>query len=83
MSDQSIQTLIKENKGVLFFLMRFLGVFGGLSIAYAAWIDSFGTKPDTFSWFVARNINFLFGGSLNLYEFPGHPVVSIDYLNKV
>ena len=75
-----LRQLIQENKRVLFFLLRFLGAFGGLSLVYAFWVDSFGDKADTFSWFVGRNLQLLFGAeNLKLEQILGHPAIAVDY----
>ena len=75
-----IRQLIRENKKVLFFLLRFLGAFGGLSLVYAFWVDSFGDKADTFSWFVGRNLQLLFGAeNLKLEQILWHPAIAVDY----
>lgn len=75
--------VIQENKKVLYFLLRFLSLFGGLSLIYAAWIKSFGDKADTFSWWVGYNLRFLFGADrLGLQQIDGHPAIAIDYLGN-
>jgi len=76
----SLRQLIQENKRVLFFLLRFLSAFGGLSLLYAFWVDSFGEKADTFSWFVGRHLQLLFGAeNLKLEQILGHPAIAVDY----
>lgn len=79
MADQSIGSLIRENRGVLFFLLRFLGAFGVLSLSYAVWIDSYGSLADPFSWVVGEHLNILFGGNLGLSQFPGQAAIEVNY----
>ena len=76
----AIQTL-QENKKVVFFLLRFLGVFGSLSLIYGAWVKSFGEKADTISWWIGYNLRFLFGpDKLQLSQSTIEPSVDITYL---
>jgi len=75
-----IQAVWKENRKVLFFLLRFLGAFGSLRLLYAFWVDSFGKEADSFSWFVGRNLQFLFGAdNLQLEQLFGHAAIAINF----
>jgi len=75
-----LRNILQENKKVLGFLLRFLLSFGVLSLAYAFWVDSFGTEADSFSWFVGRNLQLLFGAeNLQLEQILGHAAIAVDY----
>ena len=72
-------SLIKENKSVVYFLLRFIGAFGILSLIYAYWVDGFGENADSFSWFVGENLTWVFGDDLALGAIPGHAAIAVDY----
>lgn len=46
---------------------------------YAIWVESFGDQADSFSWFVGKNLNFLFAGKLKLDQLEGHAAIAVDY----
>lgn len=74
-----IETL-QANKKVLFFLARFLGMFGGLSIIYAYWISTFDTAPDSFTWWVGDHLKLLLGQNiLDLKAIEGYPAIQVIY----
>ncbi|MHB1277096.1 MAG: exosortase family protein XrtF [Bacteroidia bacterium] len=73
--------ILQENKKVLFFLLRFLGAFGGLSLLYAFWVDSYGNEADAFSWMVGRHLQWVFGAeNLLLTPMDGQALINMDYL---
>ncbi len=74
-----IKALLRENRRVLYFLLRFVGAFGVLSISYALWLDRFGDNPDPFSWLVGKHLNLLFGGRLELTPIPYHAAIDVSY----
>lgn len=79
----SIKDVLKENKKVIFFLLRFLGAFGLLSLSYAVWLEKFGDEADTFSWIVGRHLQVLFGSDkLELMAITGFPAIAVNYLGK-
>lgn len=81
MTDKSPIKVLQENKKVIFFLLRFLGVFGSLSLLYGGWIKSFGDKADSISWWIGYNLRFLFGSeNLQLSQSNIEPSVDITYL---
>lgn len=78
-----IAQTLKENKKVVFFLLRFLSVFGGFSLLYAVWIKSYGLEADPFSWFVGYNLQGLLGSeNLRLYPIEGYAAIGLDYLGS-
>jgi len=80
-SDSKAISTLKENKKVIFFLIRFLSVFGTLSLVYGAWVKSFNERADAISWLIGYNLKFLFGSSnLQLSQSATNPSVDINYL---
>lgn len=76
-----IKSVLRENKKVVFFLLRFLLVFGGLSLLYGYWIDSYGDDADPFSWWIGHQLVWLFGSeNLSLEVIPFHPAIGINYM---
>jgi exosortase family protein XrtF len=73
-----LKKIFTEHKAAVFFLLRFLIVFGGLSLAYGYWIKSFGDRPDSFSWLVGKHLGFFLKG-LQLEEIPGTAAISVIY----
>lgn len=78
-----MKEFIRENKKALFFLLRFLFVYGSLSLFYALWIDGFGKEADPFSWFIGKNLRFLHGSAnMELDNVTGHAAIAILYHGK-
>lgn len=78
-----IAQTFRENKKVIFFLLRFLSVFGGFSLLYAVWIKSYGLEADPFSWFVGYNLEWILGAdNLRLYPIEGYAAIGLDYLGS-
>lgn len=78
-----IKKIFQENRKVLFFVARFLGAFALLSLIYAVWVDQFEQEADSFSWFVGRNLQWIFGAeNMTLSAIPGHAAIAVDYLGS-
>lgn len=81
--NQFLQVL-KANRKVLFFLLRFLGVFGGLSLIYGLWISGYGNLADPFTWWVGDNLTLILGSdNLSLMQIEGYPAIQIDYKGSI
>lgn len=78
-----MKATLRENKKVIFFLLRFLLVFAGFSLLYGWWINSFGEKADPFSWWIGNQLVYLFGAeNLSLEMIPGEPSIGVNYLGS-
>jgi exosortase family protein XrtF len=76
-----IKTVVRENKKVIFFLLRFLLVFAGFSLLYGSWVGSYGNQADPFSWWIGHQLVALFGESvLALETVADRPAILITYL---
>lgn len=71
--------LLKENRKPLFFLLRFIGMFGVLSLAYAFWLESYGLQPDSFTRMVGQHLQVLFQQQLLLADLEQHAAIAIEY----
>ncbi len=77
------RSFFEENKNVIYFLLRFLLTFGGLSLLYGIWIKSYGDLADAFSWIVGHHLQWILGhDALQLEQIAGHPAIAIDYLGS-
>src|SRR5690606_31173306 len=75
-----MKKLIRENIRAIFFLLRFILVFGVLSLLYGAWVKSFGEEADSFSWFIGKNLVWLAGeDTIQLASMPGEPSIAVHY----
>jgi len=78
----TFKEVVSANKGVIFFLLRFLVVFAGLSLAYGAWIQSYGDIPDPISWFIADTLAWLNQPHVRLEAAVGTPAILLYYDEK-
>ena len=81
---ESTRALYREYKPVIFFLLRFLGVYVLGNIIHGFWVASFGNSPDPYTAMVTENAAWvlrLLGFDSNTTVVMGMPKVALELSN--